>query len=382
MWINIFILFTFFLLIPYCILITYYRKWFLQLRPFQLSNSFEPTLFFSIIIPARNEAENIANCLQSIVNQNYPTHLFEIIVVDDHSTDSTSLLVAQFQALYPNILLIKLEDELQGKKLNAYKKKAIDIAIQQSRGNWIITTDADCIAQPNWLKLYDEYIHKSKSLFVAAPVMFTKTKSTVSQFQYIDFMALQAATAATVSVGLHSMCNGANLAYNKAAFYNVAGFKGIDNIASGDDMLLMNKIKKAYPKQIGYLFSKDAIITTSPMPNWTSFLNQRIRWASKADKYEDKSLLPVLLGVYLLNLSLFLMFFAAFFVWKLVAVWIVLMILKTIVEWFYIKSAAVFFGKLNFLQFAFLQPLHITYMVVAGWLGKFGNYKWKGRSVS
>jgi cellulose synthase/poly-beta-1,6-N-acetylglucosamine synthase-like glycosyltransferase len=255
------------------------------------------------------------------------------------------------------------------------------MAVEKAHGNWIITTDADCILKLNWLLLFDEYITKNNCFLVAAPVVFTNNKSIVSNFQYIDFMALQATTAATVSIGLHSMCNGANLAYNKSIFREVGGFKGIDNIASGDDMLLMNKIKSKYPKQIGYLFSKDVIATTKPMPSWSSFLNQRIRWASKADKYEDKSLLPILLGVYLYNLLLFIMFFIGLASPKLLIYWLAFITLKTILEWSYMKVAATFFGEIRLLQFAALQPIHIAYMVVAGWLGKFGNYKWKGRSV-
>jgi cellulose synthase/poly-beta-1,6-N-acetylglucosamine synthase-like glycosyltransferase len=351
------------------------------LKEFSASQNHQATNIFSIIIPARNEEENIGKCLQSIFQQNYPTHLFEIIVVDDHSTDNTSTIVSHSQQQYSNIKLIKLEDELQGKKLNAYKKKAIDIAVLQAKGNWIVTTDADCILQPNWLKLYDEFITKNDSFFVAAPVAFTKNNSILSNFQYIDFMALQAATAATISVGLHSMCNGANLAYNKQVFFEVGGFKGIDNIASGDDMLLMNKIKTKYPDKIGYLFSKQAIATTAPMPSWRSFFNQRVRWASKADKYEDKSLLPVLLMVYLFNVCLFLMFFVGLFFCKSFVLWLVLILLKTFVEWAFMSVASKFFGQLTFLQFAALQPLHVAYMVIAGWLGKFGNYQWKGRSV-
>jgi cellulose synthase/poly-beta-1,6-N-acetylglucosamine synthase-like glycosyltransferase len=381
MWTIVFISITFLLFLPYCFLILNYRKWFLQLKPFVSTSIHQPHIFFSIIIPARNEEDNIGHCLQSIINQNYPKQLFEIIVIDDHSTDKTSGIVSQFQASNSNIKLINLQNELKGKQLNAYKKKAIEMAVEKANGTWIITTDADCILKPNWLLLFDEYIAKNNSLMVAAPVVFTKEKSIVSNFQYIDFIALQAATAATVSIGLHSMCNGANLAYNKNAFKEVGGFKGIDNIASGDDMLLMNKIKSKYPQQIGYLFSQDAIATTKPMPDWTSFLNQRIRWASKADKYEDKSLLPVLLGVYLFNLLLLIMFFVGLFNIKLLIFWLALMALKTIIEWRYMKVAATFFGEIYFWQFAALQPLHVTYMVVAGWLGKFGNYRWKGRSA-
>jgi len=381
MWTIVFISITFLLLLPYCFLILNYRKWFLQLKPFVSTLTHQPNIFFSIIIPARNEEDNIGNCLRSIINQNYPKKLFEIIVIDDHSTDKTSLIISQFQEKNSNIKLINLQNELNGKQLNAYKKKAIEMAVEKAKGSWIITTDADCVLKPNWLLLFDEYIANNNSLLVAAPVVFTKDKSIISNFQYIDFMALQAATAATVSIGLHSMCNGANLAYNKNIFKEVGGFKGIDNIASGDDMLLMNKIKSKYPKQIGYLFSKNAIATTKPMPDWNSFLNQRIRWASKADKYDDKSLLPVLLGVYLFNLLLFAIFFVGILNIKLFIFWLTFMALKTIIEWRYMKAAANFFGEIGFMQFAALQPLHVTYMVVAGWLGKFGNYRWKGRSV-
>lgn len=194
-------------------------------------------------------------------------------------------------------------------------------------------------------------------------------------------MALQAATAATVSVGLHSMCNGANLAYQKSTFYEVGGFKGIDNIASGDDMLLMNKIKQRYKNKIGYLFSKNSIVTTQPMPNWSSFINQRIRWASKADKYDDKSLLPVLLMVYLFNLSLFVMALVAIFNPVFLISFVVIVFFKTLVEWLFIKPASAFFGSTSLAIFGILQPIHIAYIVIAGWLGKFGTYKWKDRSV-
>jgi len=381
MWFNIVFTMSVILMLPYGILITYYRNWLIKLTQFQSSGHHQPKTFFSIIIPARNEETSITNCISSIIKQNYPKHLFEIIVIDDHSIDDTAKIVINLQQQNQNIVLIKLQDELNGKRLNAYKKKAIEIAIKKAKGDWIITTDADCTLQPNWLSLYDEYILKNNSLLVAAPVMFIKENTVLSIFQHIDFMALQAVTAATVSAGFHSMCNGANLAYNKKTFIEVDGFNGIDNIASGDDMLLMNKIKAKYPNRIGYLFSKKATATTTAMPTWKAFLNQRIRWASKADKYEDKSLLPVLLGIYLLNLLLFLLFFVGLFNWKLLLVNFILILVKTIIEWRFIKVASKFFGETNFIQFAMLQPLHISYMVIAGWLGKFGTYHWKGRSV-
>ncbi len=367
--------------LAYGLLLTYYRKWFLQVEYFKNSENHHPKTTFSIIIPARNEEENISKCLQSIIKQNYPKHLFEIIVIDDHSTDTTSLVVESFQRNHQNIHLLKLADDLGGKIINAYKKRAIELAINKAKGDWIITTDADCLLQQDWLKLYDEFIVTKQVVFVAAPVMFTKTKSILSLFQFIDFMALQATTAATVAAGFHSMCNGANLAYNKKVFEEVGGFRGIDNIASGDDMLLMNKIKKIYPSKIGYLYHQNVIAITEPMPTWKAFFNQRIRWASKADAYNDKTLLPVLLLIYLFNFSIIIWLAATIFNSNLLLFTITLLAIKIVVEWRFLKVGFLFFGKVSLFTFIVLQPLHILYIVIAGWLGKFGSYSWKERKV-
>lgn len=367
--------------LAYSFLLSYYREWFLKLAYFNSTEKHQAQTSFSIIIPARNEEKNIEKCLQSIIIQNYPKHLFEIIVIDDHSTDNTSEIVASFQNTNQNIHLLKLKDDLEGKIINAYKKKAIELAINKAQGDWIITTDADCLLQQEWLKLYDEFITTHDVVFVAAPVMFTKTNTILSLFQFIDFMALQATTAAAVAAGFHSMCNGANLAYNKNVFVEVGGFRGIDNIASGDDMLLMNKIKKKYPSKIGYLYHKNAIAITAPMPTWKAFFNQRIRWASKADAYKDKTLLPTLVLIYLFNLSIIIWLIASMFNSNLWLFTVVLLAIKILVEWRFLKTGFQFFGKVGLINFILLQPLHILYIIIAGWLGKFGSYSWKGRKV-
>ncbi len=248
----------------------------------------------------------------SILNNNYPANLFEIIVADDFSTDATQGIVQRLQAKYSNVHIISLKNIIT-ETINSYKKRAIELAIAQSKYEWIITTDADCIVPQNWLALFDAYIQKNERVFVAAPVMFTCNDSFLNVFQCLDFLSLQGITAASVYAGAHSMCNGANLAYKKSAFYEADGFKNADHIASGDDMLLMHKIKLKYPGNIGYLFSNKAIVTTAPMPGLKSFLNQRIRWASKATNYNDKRIFAVLLLVYFTNLFLLLLFIACFF---------------------------------------------------------------------
>ncbi|MDB5193371.1 MAG: N-acetylglucosaminyltransferase [Segetibacter sp.] len=369
-------------LIGHALLIENYRRWFLRVKPFVAPDNLKPSVKFTIIIPARNEEDNIGACLESILKQDYPKELYEVIVADDFSTDNTAGVVSSYSQQYSNVHLIQLEKLLFDKKLNSYKKKAIDLAIQQSTGDWIVTTDADCIVPNNWLLNFAGFIAQNNSVFVAAPVKFTNVGSFVSIFQSLDFISLQGITAASVNEGFHSMCNGANLAYKKEVFYEVGGFKGIDNIASGDDMLLMHKIFVRYPKQVGFLLSQSSIVETLPMNTWKAFINQRIRWASKADKFDDKRIFWVLVFIYLFNLSFIVLPILAFW-FPIVLVWVLVMLVgKTIIDMRFMVLVATFFnqGKL-LLWFPVMQPFHIVYTVVAGWLGKFGKYTWKGRTV-
>jgi cellulose synthase/poly-beta-1,6-N-acetylglucosamine synthase-like glycosyltransferase len=212
--------------------------------------------------------------------------------------------------------------------------------------------------------------------------MFSFNNSFLSVFQCLDFLSLQGITAASVSAGFHSMCNGANLAYNKKVFYEAGGFKNADHIASGDDMLLMHKIKKMYPSAIGYLFNQNAIVTTAPMPDWKSFFNQRIRWASKATSYKDKGIFMVLLLVYLTNLCLCILFVLCFFHYGLFYFLLVFVLTNSLFELPFMYRVAKFYSLQKIMiWFVLMQPFHIAYTIISGWLGKFGTYKWKGRKV-
>jgi cellulose synthase/poly-beta-1,6-N-acetylglucosamine synthase-like glycosyltransferase len=381
MWHLLLLILTVLFTTGYIALILYYRYQFLKPGPYKAQH-LTPATKFSIIIPARNEEESIGNCIGSIYKQDYPAALFEVIVVDDHSTDATSAVVTRLQALYPSLKLVRLADAVKGKLLNAYKKKAIETTIPKTTGDWIITTDADCHVGDQWLRCYDSHIQRSRPSLVAGPVKFINNGSFVSIFQCLDFLSLQGITAAAVSANQHSMCNGANLAYRKQAFIDVNGFKGIDNVASGDDMLLMHKIKKQFPGQLGYLFVPDAIVSTAPMPDWASFFNQRVRWASKAEKYDDKSIIVVLVLVYFYNVLLLALAVLSFWNIYYLKLLLISIAAKTITELTFMFPVAAFYKEKKLLWwFPLMQPFHVVYMVIAGWLGKFGSYRWKGRKV-
>jgi len=361
------------LFLTYAILIIYYWQSWKSIPLFQPSKQ-TPSTKISVIIPARNEEENIEALLNSLNGQSYPKDLFEVIVVDDNSTDATAIKASQFSFAK----LISLKEE----GINSYKKKAIEIGIAAASGDLIVTTDADCIVPPGWLLTFENFYKQTNAVFIVAPVDINCGSSFVQVFQAMDFMVLQGITGASVYKQVHSMCNGANLAYERKAFHAVNGFMGIDHIASGDDMLLMYKIEKHFTGGVQYLKSKDAIVSTQPVKTWSAFFNQRIRWASKADKYDDKRIFWVLLLVYLLNLSFVVLLVAG--CWSSYYWWatLILLVSKALVEFPFIMSIASFFNKTYMIRyFVILQPLHIFYTIIAGWLGKFGSYKWKGREV-
>lgn len=375
------LIFTGLLLLGYVVLLGYYRKGWNDLPFFNVDlEQSPPATFISIIVPARNEAKNLPAMLDSVAAQDYPRHLFELMLIDDFSTDDTAAIASS----YDFVKLISLANFIEADSINSYKKKAIEIAVQHSSGKLLLTTDADCVVGKNWLGTIAAYYESTQAQLMVMPVMFTNNQQPLGIFQLLDFMSLQGITGASVYKKMHSMCNGANLAYTRTAFDTVDGFKGIDGIASGDDMLLMHKIAKRFPDGIHYIKSTKLIVLTEPMDTLRSFFQQRIRWASKADRYDDKSIFWVLLMVYLLNVLLladpFLLFF--FYDPLLLIAWFSFLLIKIVAEMYYLIPVAAFFGKTALLRFFPLaEPFHIVYTVLAGWLGKFGTYEWKGRTV-
>ena len=386
----IFWIISIFLLLCYSVLIIYYRQSWLQIKNYypEPGKGTKNSTFITVVIAARNEEKTIGKCIESIIEQTYPAHLSELIVIDDHSIDSTVAIVNSFKEK-GNIRAFKLKDFKQSKILNSYKKEAVEMGIGLAKGCLIVTTDADCIAKPGWLQTIASYYEEFKPIFIAAPVVYTSAgkadfslKKFFKIFQSLDFITLQGITGASVYKKFHSMCNGANLAYEKKVFYEVGGFEGIDAIASGDDMLLMHKIQKRYPDRICYLKSPDVIVETQPAETVKDFMNQRIRWASKSDKYTDAKITAVLSLVYIFNAWIFFIAICSFFYPNVFWLLLLLIIIKASVELFFLYPVSAFFQKQKLLWLFFpSQPFHIIYILIAGWLGKFGSYEWKGRKV-
>jgi cellulose synthase/poly-beta-1,6-N-acetylglucosamine synthase-like glycosyltransferase len=373
------------LLLPYALLIFYYHRLWVKIPILPESLPLHPEspdpcstgMRVSVIIPARNEATHIGNCLQSVLSQSYPAELTEILVVNDFSTDDTPIRVREFG---DRCTLINLSDYIS-ENLNAYKKKAIETGIARSAGELIICTDADCTMPKDWIWMLVRAQKKSNLQFVAAPVKIVPDGSWLSVFQTLDFITLQGITGAAVYKSLYPMCNGANLAYTRKAYEAVDGFTDIDHIASGDDMLLMKKIQSSFPGKSGYIKDARAIVSTGPAENIAAFFNQRIRWASKISHYRHPATFITLALVYLVNLSLLVLFAGCVFYggWR----WLLILIAcKTVSEYFFVAEVAGFFQQRPLMKyFPLCQPFHIVYTVIAGSFGSFGKYEWKNRKV-
>ena len=227
---------------------------------------------FSVIIPFRNEAENLPNLLRSINLLQYPAEMFEVIFINDASEDASEAII--LKTIKNSRFSIKL---LQNNRIsNSPKKDAISEAIKNSNFEWIVTTDADCELPKSWLKTLDAFIQKNNPMMVCGPVIYESNGSFIENFQQLDGLSLQAVTIGSFGLQNPLLCNGANLAYNKEAFLKVNGFSGNDHIASGDDIFLMEKMKKAFPEQVRFLKSEEAIVSTKPQKTWKNVINQRI----------------------------------------------------------------------------------------------------------
>lgn len=331
---------------------------------------------FSIIVPARNEAENIESCLQALLSQDFPSDRFEIILVNDHSEDDTVARAQNAAAKAPNFKLLHLH-EIQGV---AYKKAAVAHGIASAKGDIVITTDADCSMGPNWLQAMSERFLPEVGM-VSGPVVL-ESKTVFEHFQALEFMGLNAVGAAAIHSGSPTMCNGANLAYRKAAFDDVGGFKGIDHIASGDDELLMHKIAAETQWKVDYATDRRAIVRTAALPDFAAFRAQRLRWVSKSTQYKRASITATLVISWLAMAGIPLLLVAGFF--DSVAWYFLLgnLFLKMLGEFPILFQAAGFFNKLHLLRWFVPEQLaHIVYVLWVGLAGNSRSYTWKGREV-
>lgn len=330
----------------------------------------KPKTKFSIVVPFRNEAENLPKLLDSLSNLNYPIDLFEVVLVDDASDDSFQVGEYAFSIKIINAI----------RTSNSPKKDAISTAIQIVNSEWVITTDADCVVAKNWLTSLDNYIQlHPNSEMIAAAVSYEVSNSFLHHFQQLDLTSLQGATIGSFGLRKGFMCNGANFAYTVSFFKDLKGFEGNDGIASGDDVFLLQKAILHSSDKVHYLKSKNNIIITKPVDDWKSLFYQRVRWASKTASYQ--STFGKSLGLLVFTGNLFCVLGFGLGILGLIPPLqlFLLLFVKFAVDSILIYKTHLFLTEKK-LSYLLLSSLFYPFFsTVVALYSLFGKYEWKGR---
>jgi len=325
----------------------------------------------TIIIPVRNEADNILKLLQDLDNQNYPCENFEVIVANDGSTDDTEQLVLAFQDLAKyDLKLLNIFNENE----TSPKKRAIKKSIVISSGQLIITTDGDCRVSSHWLTSIQQFFKSSDAKLISSPVTFTNQPTFFNNFQIIEFASLIGSGACAMYLKKPNMCNGANIAYTREVFEEVGGFSGNEHLASGDDEFLMHKIAKLYPDKVFFNSDKNAIVFTKSQPDLLHFYQQRKRWASKWKHYNDWKVSALAIFIFTINLGVIISYFTLNFTDLL---------LKFSAEFVFLSLIISFLGHRDKIKYIpFVQLFYPFYVVFFGLIAQGKGYHWKGRKLS
>jgi cellulose synthase/poly-beta-1,6-N-acetylglucosamine synthase-like glycosyltransferase len=373
------------------LLVLYYTKFLLNIY-FGLENlSYKVenkilSEFVSVIVPFRNEEHNILTTYNSLISQNYPIDKYEIIFVNDSSDDNSLQILESMQndlpslLEKPNVFIYSVSNDYL---VNAHKKRAIRFGIEKSKGDIIVTTDADCTHPKNWLRNLLKFIDDETG-FVSGPVEFRSNSNLFSEMQRLEFAGLVIVGAGLIGSGNPIICNAANIAYRKKAFEEVGGFTYQMSLSSGDDELLMQKIHRETNYKIMFALDKNAIVSTEANITINEFYNQRKRWASKGLFYGDKLLLVKLILIFLFYLSLIIQpVLGIFLSANFLLTFLISFLIKIFLEYLVIMKGTNLLFEPNILKpFLITEILQVPYIIVSGFMGMFGNFVWKDRKIN
>ena len=369
---------SFSILISYCLfLMVIIYGWF-RIRDFTYSGS--DLIKVSVIIPVRNEQSNIIRILDSLAVQTYPAHCYEIIIMDDNSTDNTVQFVEEYKnAEKVNISIFQMAN--YGSESGSPKKAAITKGVDLAFGEIILITDADVYIPETWIHSYSGAFLKSGAKFISGPVIIRARDSFYEEMQSVEFAVLVTTGASSLYLGYPNMCNGANLGFRKDAFKKVGGYEGNDRIISGDDEFLLFKMHKFFPDGILFLKSKNVLIQTKPVSNIKDFYHQRRRWSGKWSVHSNKNNKMLAIYVFIVNINFLLI--PVFWLLGFVGVYLVFaaFLIKMCLEYFLIRSFYQEYSKqMKMIPFVVTSLLYSIYAITFGILANFGSYNWKGRN--
>ncbi len=337
----------------------------------------ESKKIISVVVPFRNEEKNLENSLNSLNAQTYPKNFYEVIYVNDDSDDSSVRIIEEHDYNH-NVKLLHLN---KSGIERGFKKNAIEKAIEIARGEIIVTTDADCTHQSEWLSNISNNFDGSTG-FISMPVKFYNENSILKKLQQIEFAGLVLTGAGLIGKGKPAICNGANIAYRKSAFKKVNGYEDNKNLSSGDDEFLMQKIFKDTDLNIKFLYNKETVVETHANNSVKEFFTQRKRWASKGFFYKNKFFVAKLFFIFCFFLSLIVTMLLSLFNTNYIFLLGIIFILKIMFEFQILREGeTLLFEKLRFKHLLLAEILHPFYIVVMSFAGSLGGFVWKNRKL-
>jgi cellulose synthase/poly-beta-1,6-N-acetylglucosamine synthase-like glycosyltransferase len=328
----------------------------------------------SVLVAFRNEAAHLGALVNDLRSQSYPAFSYEVVLVDDHSTDGSYELVQRLVQGDARFRVARLPAGRVG------KKAALAEGIRVSKGELILTTDADCRVPETWCKTMNAMFEIPAVKMCLGPVRMLAGSSFIQQLQAFEYVSVVAVTMSTVAWGRPVMASGANMAFRKDAFFAVDGYFDERTLASGDDQFLMEKLCARFPHPVAYVADAAALVVTRPASTLKDFLRQRLRWAGKWSRLQWQSQLLAVLVLALqvgMVACLPLAFYLPSTVWIVAGGWA----LKMALEWHLLRPVARFIkAGWNVLAFFTWQAMYPFYVFVVALFSRRSEIDWKDRT--
>lgn len=333
---------------------------------------FQPSV--SLIIPFRNEYHYLPGLIRNLAKQDYPSEKLEYVFVDDHSSDNGSELISSLSSDLPGKVIL-----LESPQGNSGKKAALQHGVQSCQGEIILLTDADCQFNSKWISSMADAFSCKDVKMVQGPVLIHPVKSLAGNLQQIEFLSLMMSAAGSIGINRPILASGANLAVKRKVYLD--GCRHLkDHINTGDDMFLLEHIKRQTRHAISYKAEREAIVSTSAVESFSQFWNQRKRWTAKSTKYQDSEILGTALLVLSFNMAIVLSLFIGLFNTSWLLISLSLLVFKTVAELPLIISGLQFYDLQKKLKwFLLTQIIYPFYVVFISLDGIFGNFTWKNR---
>ncbi|MEE9373264.1 MAG: glycosyltransferase [Saprospiraceae bacterium] len=336
--------------------------------------------FVSVIISARNEENNISDCLKSIIATDYPLDKYEILLIDDHSDDNTVALAENLEI--QNLVIYKLKNHIKSlQHIHSFKKAALALATKKSKGELLLFTDADVLVLPTWIRAMTSYCENGEFHMITGPIKYASNNSIIQNFQALDTAGTMLWTASGIWSRKTYLANGANMMVRKTIYEQYQHLQGI-KMASGDDVFLIQSIAEKYPQKVGFIKTKEAIVTTFPEVSWQNLFEQRLRWASKNQTYSNERLTIRTGMIYIFYLICLTFFFLVLIkkgsLWGIVAI---LFFIKIAADTWLLKSAIEYFRfSISVVFVPFYALIQMVYIVILGTMSLINSgFEWKGR---